>query len=105
MKDIIYGSVEVVNIHLDPYHEMHMDDYDFDVEFSVRGSIRKHTVTKQDMVRIDADNYEARCDTRRIGRGQLEVIATALIPDSNMADGYRPVMACLTDDLDPINIR
>lgn len=103
-NEIIYPSVEVMNVHLDPYNDMHAEDYDFFVTFSTKGNVRKQVVHKKDMTRMDADNYQALCDTSKIGRGQFEAVATCFIPDERMENLVRPTCVDLMENMEPITI-
>lgn len=85
------GTEFTLNIHLEPIDGYHMEDYDFDCEFYVfagRSVIKK----KKDMIKVDKDNYTAiieGTDAIKIGRGQMNALVTAYVPDANFANGVR----------------
>ena len=54
---------------------------------------------KADMIGVDEDNYVMTltdADMRIIGRGRINVLVTAYIPDADFEDGFRTerVMLC-----------
>ena len=69
--------------------DIHMDDVDFECEFYGTFVQNKVTVRKEEMIRIDADEYVAIVDSAVVGTGQYYMRFTAYIPDTDMDDGLR----------------
>lgn len=87
-QQIILGSELKININIEPMINLHMNDYDFICYFYVNQN-RSLTVSKDQMKKIDDDNYVAMIDTSRIGVGELKVKVTAYIPDTDFDDSLR----------------
>lgn len=89
-KEIIYTGTELkMNVNIQPFGNVTMDDYDFNLELSTPFSAQTVKINKQDMVRTDADNYIAIADTTHLGKGEVKAVLTAYIPDGDMPDRLR----------------
>lgn len=89
MSDL--GTELKLNVHLEPLDGFHMSDYDFECEFFVLTN-RTVVIKKSQMKRLDDDNYYAileKDDVLKIGRGTVQCMVTAYIPDNDFADGVR----------------
>lgn len=82
------GTELKINIGIEPIDGYTMDDYDFNAEFFVYRN-KTVSVSKNDMVRVDENNYIALLDSNDVGSGRLMVVVTAYIPDSDFQDGLR----------------
>ena len=87
-------SDEEINIHLYPIDGYTMDEYDFTCEIFCT-SLRKKTLRKRDMRRVDESNYVAKLNTAEIGVGAVKIRVLARIPNVNYDDGYRDVVTYL----------
>lgn len=88
---MITESEKKLNVHLEPIDGFHMVDYDFECEafVFVNKVVKKK---KADMIQVDDDNYMLTltdADMGTIGRGRINVLVTAYIPDADFADGKR----------------
>lgn len=82
------GTELKINVHVEPIDGLHMRDYDFECVFFVYKN-RSLVVRKNDMTKVDDDNYIAKVDTEKVGVGSLKMKFIAEIPDSDMNDGLR----------------
>lgn len=82
------GTELKLNIHIESIGSITMDDYKFEVETYCIPA--KTIVTnKNDMIRVDSNNYIVLVDTNEIGVGKLRCKVTAYIPDADFNDGFR----------------
>lgn len=88
MEQIGLGTEIKLNIHVDPIDGLHMSDYDFSARFYTRPT-KSVTVNKDEMIKIDDDNYLALVDTATMPLGVLQMVLIAFIPDSDFSDGTR----------------
>lgn len=86
MDDIILGSQIVLNVHIDPIDGVSAKDYDFDVVVSAKRDV---SLTKGDLVEVDADNYIVLLDTTEVGLGEIVVKVVAMLPDGRWPDNVR----------------
>ncbi len=87
----MYGKDLKVDVHVEPVDGVHMADCDFQCEFFVFAN-RSVYVKKRDMIQVDEDNYTAiltKEDTRKLGRGLLNMTYHVAIPDEDFEDGFR----------------
>lgn len=92
----IVGTVIKINVHFDKIDELSMSDYNFLCKFYVHPN-KNITVRKDEMIRIDDDNYIAVIDTEKIGSGEIIMRVTAMIPDDDCPVGIRKeVTECST---------
>lgn len=87
MNQVHLGTQIKLNIHIDPISSLTMDDYEFEAEFFC-GSTRLKAL-KNEMIKVDSDNYIALVDTSKLGAGKLRCKVTARIPDTDFSDGLR----------------
>lgn len=92
---IVYiPSEEELNISLYPIDGYSMDEYDFTCEIFC-STFRKQVIEKNDMERIDANNYRVWMKTSMIGIGKVKVRVVARIPNDKCDDGFRDVVTYL----------
>lgn len=82
------GTELKINIRLDRLDGYKMSDIDFTCDFYVYTN-RKVTVSKEQMIKADDDNYVALVDTTKLGTGTIKCRVTAHIPDADFDDGIR----------------
>ena len=82
------GTELKINVHVDPIDGMHMSDYDFECVFFVYKN-RPLVIKKNEMTKVDEDNYITKVDSAKVGVGNLLMKFVAEIPDSDMNDGLR----------------
>ena len=99
---VISGTEIKLNIHIDPLGELHMSNYNFECKFYIfpKNFI---IVKKEDMVKVDEDNYLAIVDTTSLGVGKLHLTVTAEIPDSDFGDDTRREIACVCTGIEIVN--
>lgn len=100
-KNIIYLGTELkLNIAIEPIGEIHASSYDFNVDFYC-STRRVKTITKEELLPIDDDNFIARLDTNEVGAGGLKCRITAYIPDEDFTDdGLRTEVIEIATDYD-----
>lgn len=100
--DIVFLGTELkLNIHIDPIpkpanqeveegddKEWNMEDYDFEIEVFCTAK-KSITITKDEAIWIDKNNYVVLIDTNEIGVGTLKVKVIAHIPDGHFIDQAR----------------
>lgn len=80
-------------VHVAPMGDLHMSDYDFDIELYI-SSNRSVVLNKNNplVVKKDEDRYNV-CITsevsRKLGKGAVKLNFIAYIPDPDFPDGYR----------------
>lgn len=82
------GTELKINVHLDRLDGYRMSDIDFSCEFYVYTN-RKVSVSKEQMIKVDDDNYIACVDSTQLGVGKIMCRVTANIPDADFDDGIR----------------
>jgi hypothetical protein len=88
MEQVGIGTRLKINVHIEPMGDLHMSDYNFAARFYTR-ALKPVVVNKEDMIKIDSDNYIALVDTRTMTAGLLQMVIHAEIPDGDFADGLR----------------
>lgn len=102
-KDVSVSGTEIkLNIHIDPLGTLHMSDYDFECKFYVFPK-KAIIINKEDMVKIDDDNYLCMVDTTGLGIGCLHLTLIAQIPDSDFNDAIRREVVCVDTGIEIIN--
>ena len=82
------GTELKLNITAELGNGLHLSDVDFTVTFY--SSLRRSEVfAKEDMVKVDDDNYIAVIDTAKLGAGEYMMKLVAEIPDADCEDGFR----------------
>lgn len=89
MEQIGIGTELKINVHIEPIGDLHMSDYDFSVRFYTKSGSPTISITKNEMVKVDDDNYIAFVDTSGMTAGVVQMVVKALIDDADSADGYR----------------
>lgn len=87
----ILGTELKINVHIEPIDGIRMSAYDFECAFYVYAN-KKVVVSKQEMKKVDDDNYLAMIDSAmglQIGRGTIQMEITARIPDNDFKSGFR----------------
>lgn len=82
------GTDIKINVHLDRLDGYRMSDIDFTCDFFIYTN-RKITVKKEEMVKVDDDNYIACFESTKLGVGKIMCRVTACIPDADFEDGLR----------------
>jgi hypothetical protein len=85
------GTDLKINVHIETVSGLTMDRYNFECLFYTSSLIKSIRVKKENMVRIDSQNYIAVVDSSKIGYGRLNMKITAYIPDQSIyyRDGIR----------------
>lgn len=87
-QQIIYGSEIKLNINIKPVDFLHMSDYDFNVVFFTN-SDSSVTLSKEQLKKVDDDNYLAMIDSTQLGLGKVKMKITAYLPDNDFDDKIR----------------
>lgn len=90
----LLGIGYMVQVGIDSYRELKMQDLDFTLDFYVHAN-RRETFRKSDLVRISqetGDVFVAMLDTRRMGSGELMCEVRISDPESRWPGGKRPVV-------------
>lgn len=88
-KVLVFAGTEVkLNVNISPIEGLSMENYEFKVQCFT--SARKVvTISKDEAIKVDADNYKVCVDTTGIGSGVLRCKITAYLPDNDFADKLR----------------
>lgn len=87
--EIFIGTKFKLNIEVTPIDGVTMDDYDFEIDVWASSKRVVH-YTKEDTIRVDANNRMVRVDTEELGAGDLKYKIRAIVPDGDFQDGLRP---------------
>lgn len=101
-NECVLGTQVKLNIHIDPLGSLHMADYDFECKFYIFPK-RSITILKQDMIKIDNDNYIALVDSTGLGIGELHMTLIAQIPDEDFKGATRREIACVDTGITIVN--
>lgn len=77
MEVIHLGSQFVLKVHMDPLSTTHLSEINFTCEFS---ATNKQTLTKENLYKVDEDNYLAPLDSSVLGEGNLVLKLIADVP-------------------------
>ena len=99
---VVSGTEIKINVHVDPLDKLHMSDYTFECKFFVFQK-KSITITKDQMVKLDADNYLALVDTTTLGIGNLHMTLTAQIPDYDFEGTTRKEIVCVPTNINIVN--
>ena len=100
MNDIVFCGSEIkLNISIETIGNTTMDDYDFSVE-AFTSEVRVVTLSKQQMHRVDSNNYIVIVDTTLVGPGRLMVRVIAHVPDTDMDAGTRREIELINTGID-----
>ena len=86
------GTEMKLNISVDPIGDITMETYDFIVDVFCSPT-KVLTISKEDAIKVDANNYIVLIDTTALGTGKVKVKLTAIIPDDDFSDGFRTEIA------------
>lgn len=86
--NVFLGTELKLNINITPMGDITMDDYDFAVEVYCSQK-RVVTKAKEELIRVDSDNYVVLVDSTDLGAGELKCKIYAHIHDSDFDDGTR----------------
>lgn len=81
------GTIYKFNVHVDGLPTS-MDDIEFSCTFYC-SPIKKITIQKKDMIRLDENNYVAIVDSSLIGKGIIHNEIELLINDNDIPSGIR----------------
>lgn len=97
----ISGTQVKLNIHIEPLGSLSMADYDFECKFFIFPK-KFVLITKNDMIKVDNNNYLAMVDTTGLGTGQMHLTLTAFIPDTDFESVRREVV-CVNTGINVVN--
>ena len=97
------GTELKINVTAEPMGDVHLADCDFECLFYVKSSLpisgavirsacnscRPVVVRKDEMIKVNDDNFIARVDSADVGIGKLMMKITAHVPDPDFDDGLR----------------
>lgn len=83
----IIGTELKINVHIDPMDGVHMSECNFICQFFVKN--RMVTIKKENMIKVDDDNYIALVDTAKLETGILTMRIEVDVPDLDFSDGFR----------------
>ena len=88
-NEVILGSEIKLNVNIKPINngEFHAADYAFECQFYT--SKNTITLSREQMIYMDPDNYIATIDTKLLGVGEIKVKIIAQIPDDDFDDRLR----------------
>lgn len=93
MTDIGLNSVKgtefKLNVNMTPIDGHHMADVGWEAMVFTETSYRSITISKNDAIKVDEDNYIIKVDSAVCGAGRYFVTLTAYIPDQDFEDGLR----------------
>lgn len=86
----IIGTELKINVSVEPMNGVHLAECDFECEFYRRGNKGNGVVvTKDEMIKVDDDNYIARINSAEVGVGSVMMSITVHVPDPDFDDGLR----------------
>ncbi|MGN0929172.1 MAG: hypothetical protein ACI4N3_00855 [Alphaproteobacteria bacterium] len=96
--DVVLGTKIKLNIHIDKYDGLSMSEYNFDAKIYTPRSDNSIFYEKEDMIKIDDDNYCVLVDTSIIGLGRIYVRIHAYLDDFDFEDSIRDEI-CVYDTM------
>lgn len=97
--EVHLGTKLKLNLHIEKYEDMSMSDYFFGVEIYTPRGNSKIVFDKDNLIKIDDDNYAILIDTLLIGIGRIFVKVHALIPDPDFDNGLRDEVQVLDSSI------
>lgn len=95
---VFLGSEIKLNIHIASIGDISMDDYDFSLEvYCSQKNVL--TIPKNDLIRMDRENYIALVDTAKLGAGDIKCKVIAYIPDWDFPDKTRTEIVLLETNI------
>ena len=101
---IIVGTDIKVNVHIDPIYGQTMDSMDFECFFYSQSTCVYERFKKNDMIRVDENNYIACIHTHKLGRGTLCLKIVATVVDTDFENGVRNEVLNIKTDIQISNI-
>lgn len=92
MKTSGIGTIFKLNVSISGLGALTMDDVDFECDFYVYSN-KRQSVKKEQMIRIDENNYIAIVYSDKLGVGSIKNATTIRIPDGDIPDGIRVEVA------------
>lgn len=92
-QEIQIGTVLKLNIHIDPINGISLSEIDFTVTAFTPHRLSQIVAVKDNLIKVDDDNYILVVDTSLIGTGQLKIKVEADIEDYEVEGGYRKEVA------------
>lgn len=86
------GSKEKINIYANIGSGLHLSDVDFKVSLFTKSNFAKSNnidYNKEDLIKVDDDNYLAPLDTEILGPGEYMVRLHVYVPDADFENGIR----------------
>lgn len=96
MEIIHLGSQFVLNVHMDPLDTTHLSEIGFTCEFT---ATNKQILKKEDMYKVDNDNYLAPLDSAVLGEGNLVLKLIADVPCTYFEGGIRKEVSVVNTNL------
>lgn len=87
-SNVFLGTELKLNINIEPFAGVTMEDYDFEVEIYCSPK-RTIVIPKEKAIKIDESNYVVLVDTNIVGAGDLKCKVTADVPDADFMDMIR----------------
>lgn len=92
-QEIQIGTVLKLNIHIDPINGISISENDFTVTAYTPHRLSQIIATKDNLIKVDDNNYILVVDTSLIGTGQLKIKVEADVEDYEIEGGYRKEVA------------
>jgi hypothetical protein len=91
-KNFFYlGADFKFNLHIDPIYNQKMSEFDFSVEVYCSPT-KSLTFAKEDLTKIDDDNYAVCGNTADLGLGTIKMMITATVSDPDIEDTTRTLI-------------
>ena len=87
--EVHIGTKLKLNLHIEKFEDLSLSDYDFSVEIYTPRGNNKIIYSKDNLIKIDDDNYVFLVDTSIIGLGRIYVKIIAKIPDYDFEEKVR----------------
>ena len=92
-QEIQIGTILKLNIYIAPIDGVSISDTDFKVTAYTPHRLSQIVAVKDNLIKVDDDNYILVVDTSLIGTGQLKIRVEADIEDYEVEGGYRKEVA------------
>lgn len=83
------GADVKINVQMEPLGDLHLADVNFECTFFCLHQLKQVTLKKEEMVKVDEDNYIAAFNSQKVGAGQISMAIKVYIPDSDFPSGER----------------
>lgn len=84
----VLGTELKINVNVKPIGNTHLSGCDFICTFFVNSN-KTVVKKKEDMIKMDDDNYIALINSEDLGAGTIKMTIKVLVPDSAFEDNYR----------------